>query len=383
MRVIIIHHILWAHYKNAFYEELQNQAKLRNDLTVNILQIARSERSREEMPLKFQPQYEYQLLFDAVFEDIPKSAIFKRILAEIKSFKPDVVNVNGFFTWYYILTIAYCKLMGIKVILSNDSTASDNPKVWWKSVLKRFAVSISDGYYTFGTKSAAYLLDYGADNNKILSKRGAVVNNNFIRKAYEEALPNKPTLMESLGIKTQKNFIFVGRFIDFKNLPTLLNAFKKAQDLTQKETWGLLFLGDGTLAPQLKQQVEKMQIQDVQFLGGKSWHEVPEFLTLADVLILPSKSEPWGLVVNEAMICGLPVVVSERCGSAIDLVIEGVTGFAFNHQDEEQLSQILLKFMNETVDYQALSNDAKKKIADFSVENAAMDMINGFYEVSK
>ncbi|MDZ7907834.1 MAG: glycosyltransferase, partial [Gemmobacter sp.] len=65
--------------------------------------------------------------------------------------------------------------------------------------------------------------------------------------------------------------------------------------------------------------------------------------TLADVLVLPSKSEPWGLVVNEAMICGLPVVVSDKCGSAIDLVQDGKTGFSFDYTNERKLASYIIK----------------------------------------
>jgi glycosyltransferase involved in cell wall biosynthesis len=379
MRVIIIHHILWAHYKNAFYEELLKQADTKPDLQINILQIAKSENGREQMPLAELPKYKYNLLFESVLEDIPKLKIFKSLKENIDSFKPNVVNINGFFRWYHIAIIAYCKLKGIKVILSNDSTAGDNPRVFWKNLLKRFVIGLSDSYYTFGTLSAKYLIDNGADPNKFISKRGAVVNNSFIENAYNLAMPNRGAFLQENQISTQKNFIYVGRFIDFKNLYLLLNAFKKVQAINQE--WGLILLGDGILKNELALQVAENQIDNVYFLGGKNWQEVPKYLTMADVLILPSKSEPWGLVVNEAMICGLPVVVADKCGCAIDLVENGINGFTFPFDDEQKLTEIMFKFVLESVDYNALSKNAEKKIKQFSVENAANDMILGFYNV--
>ncbi len=378
MRVIIIHHLLWAHYKNAFYEELLNQSKQRTDLDIHILQIAKNEHTRADMPMQFMPAYQYHLLFDVMLEDVPKLAAFKLILKEINTFNPHIVNINGFFTWYHILTAFYCKLKGIKIVLSNDSAASDNPKIWWKSLLKTAMVRISDAYYCFGTKSAEYLTLFGADESKFISKKGAVVNNDFIFDAYQKALPQKSILLEKLSIKTTRNFIYVGRFIDFKNLPLLINAFKKAQ-LEAKNEWGLIFLGDGFLREALQSQIKNEGIENTYFLGGKSWFEVPEYLTLADVLVLPSKSEPWGLVVNEAMVCGLPVIVADRCGSAIDLVIEGETGFSFQHDDEKKLASILLKMMNNEVDLEKIGKNAQEKIKEFSPKIAAEDMINGFY----
>ena len=379
MRVIIIHHILWAHYKNAFYEELQNQAAQTKNLEVKILQIAKSERSREEMPLSEIPTYPHQLLFDAVLESIPKKAIFKAILHEINTFKPQVVNINGFFTWYHILTAVYCKLRGIKIILSNDSTATDNPAVWWKDALKKTMVSLADAYYCFGSRSAEYLLLHGAKPDLFISKRGAVVNNQFVANQFQANLPFKEQLKNELGVGTQKNIIYVGRFIDFKNLPLLLIAFQKSK----QPNWGLLLLGDGILKQNLEAQMTTEKIDNIYFLGGKPWQEVPKYLTLADVLVLPSKSEPWGLVVNEAMICGLPVVVSDRCGSAIDLVKEDETGFSFQFDDEKQLVAIFSKIMKNEIDLTTMGANAKEKIKQFSVENAAKDMIDGFLKLGK
>jgi glycosyltransferase involved in cell wall biosynthesis len=380
MRVIIIHHLLWAHYKNAFYEELIKQSERYSGLDIHILQIAKNEYTRAEMPIQFMPNYQYKLLFDGMLEDVPKLMIFKSILKEINDFKPEIVNINGFFTWYHILTAFYCKLKGIKIILSNDSTANDNPKVWWKSLLKRAMIRISDGYYCFGTKSAEYLSTFGADDTKFLSKKGAVVNNDFISESFQKALPNRGLNLEELGIKTAKNFIFVGRFIDFKNLPLLISAFKEAQSKANNQ-WGLVFLGDGFLREILQKQIKNEAVQNTHFLGGKSWFEVPDYLALADVLVLPSKSEPWGLVVNEAMICGLPVVVSDRCGSAVDLVIEGKTGFSFPFDDEKNLAAILIKIMNEEIDLKQMGINAQEKIKEFSPQIAAEELIKGFFSL--
>ena len=106
------------------------------------------------------------------------------------------------------------------------------------------------------------------------------------------------------------NFIFVGRLIPPKNLPFLLNAF--AEISAEAPEWGLVLLGEGEQKGELQRLAQDNTA--IRFEAGVPWYEVAEYLALADVLVLPSESEPWGLVVNEAMICGLPVVVSEPSG---------------------------------------------------------------------
>jgi glycosyltransferase involved in cell wall biosynthesis len=163
-----------------------------------------------------------------------------------------------------------------------------------------------------------------------------------------------------------------------------LLAFKKAQNLSENaQKWGLILLGDGVQKTAL-QAIEKQEnIQNIHWVEGQNWQTVPKYLALADVFVLPSKSEPWGLVVNEAMICDLPVIVSDRAGCSIDLVENNKNGFIFQTESIEDLSQKLLNFMDKKVNYEEMSQNSKKIIQNYSIENCAVEMLNAFENVLK
>ena len=152
---------------------------------------------------------------------------------------------------------------------------------------------------------------------------------------------------------------------------TLKSSNLLAQD------WGLILVGDGPQRQELTALCAELDANDVYFAGGKSWREVPEFYALADVFVLPSKSEPWGLVVNEAMVCGLPVLVSNHCGSAYDLVQEGRNGFTFDPFNEQELLEKLSYFVTNSKQLATMGTRSREIITKFSPRNAALQMFKG------
>jgi glycosyltransferase involved in cell wall biosynthesis len=110
------------------------------------------------------------------------------------------------------------------------------------------------------------------------------------------------------------------------------------------QSWDLVLLGDGPLRPALNSQLSTLNLHGHFHLpGARPYSALPAYYGLASVFVHASTTEQWGLVVNEAMASGLPVLVSKRCGCAPDLVREGVNGFTFDPLDVEQLAQLMLK----------------------------------------
>ncbi len=160
----------------------------------------------------------------------------------------------------------------------------------------------------------------------------------------------------------------------------MIAAFAEAQkQSSQASNWGLILLGDGIEKNPLIEQINKLELANaVHILPGRPWFRVPDVLAMSNVLVLPSSSEPWGLVVNEAMACGLPVIVSDRCGCAPDLVHEGKNGFVFTYDQPDQLTQLMLRFINGDVDVPEMSRWAQKLIAPYAPEVVAQEMLNGY-----
>lgn len=377
MKVLILHPFLASHYKNKLFSLMEQKSKQKGiDLTV--LQFNRNEASRKGV---FAEEidgldYKYEVLFDENAEQTSNFQLLKKIINRINFYKPQILNIGGFYSMAHILTIFYCKLRGIQVIISNDSTRLDNAPVFWKEILKKSVVKIADGFFCFGTLAINYMKSLGATENKILARRCAVVDNQTIERVYQETFPQRENLKKELNLP-KYNFIYVGRIIEIKNLENLLLAFKNAQQkLGKSSDWGLILLGEGIQKQELQSLVNQQDIKNVTWIAGQKWDVIPKYLALADVFVLPSKSEPWGLVVNEAMICNLPVIVSDKSGCSVDLVKEN--GFVFQTESVEDLENKLLKFINSEVDLQKMGVESKKIISNYSIDECAETMLNAF-----
>ena len=383
MKILIVHNQLWAHYKAIIFNELQELIILNKEDSLLVVQIASIEKSRVNLGNLDNSihQYPYKLLHEGILEDVGLSQRVSGIIKAIQVFRPDIVNLTGYYDFASWAVLFYCKISSIKTILSNESTADDHARNKVKEFLKSLIIKQFDGYFNFGTLSKNYLLGLGVQPEKMLVNRNCV-DNETLKNRYQNCLPERIDRQKALNLAS-KNFIFVGRLINYKNILVFLEAFGIAQSKLLEENWGVIILGDGEQKEDLQQFVKEKNIQHISFQKGVSWQQVPEYLALSNVLVLPSYSEPWGLVVNEAMACGLPVIVSEKCGCAIDLVKNGSNGFIFSPNNIEQLTTILLKFINQEVDLKQMGQISEKIIQEYSPENVAKEMYEGYKKLNQ
>ncbi|GAB3544877.1 glycosyltransferase family 4 protein [Spirosoma fluminis] len=383
MRILIIHNIVWAHYKSSVFQALQQLTDQQPDIVLNVVQIARNERSRAALEATADStapaySYTYDLLFDRFLEDTSVQERATALIRQAKRFRPDIITLTGYYDPAQILLLLWAKLRGIRIVMQNESTAIDHQRGGWKESVKRQIMSRCDGFFCFGSQSANYLIGLGVAPEKILSSKSAV-DNTALWKAYQHALPERTEQQQQLDLRPH-NFVFVGRLIAFKNVSALLSAFAEARSQAPNASdWGIILLGDGPEREALQHQASDLNIADsVAFLAGRPWYQVPGILALSDVLVLPSRSEPWGLVVNEAMVCGLPVIVSDKCGCVPDLMRNGQNGFVFDPNQPHELTRHLVQFMNNQVDTKSMGECAQQLIAPYAPEAVAREMLNGF-----
>ena len=388
MRILIIHNILWSHYKSSVFQALQQLVDGQPDTDLMVLQIARNERSRaslESMDNTAIPayRYTYKLLFDRFLEDVRFPELTKALLREAKAYRPDVINLTGYYDLAQLVILLWAKTQGIRVVMQNESTTADHTRVGWKEQLKRWLIGLYDGFFCFGNQSANYLIQLGVPPDRILLRKSAV-DNDALRSIYEKALPTRTANQKALHLPPN-NFVFAGRLVAAKNLPMLLTCFADALNrFKPSAAWGLLLLGDGDERPALEQQISDLNLTDsVTILPGRAWFQVPELLALSTVLVLPSRSEAWGLVVNEAMVCGLPVIVSNRCGCVHDLVRQGENGFIFDPDQPDELTYNLVQFMDNRVDIQQMGQAGRSIIQPYSPAAVAQEMLDSFRKIAK
>src|ERR1039458_9149694 len=199
--------------------------------------------------------------------------------------------------------------------------------------------------------------------DRIFSGYDAIDNKHFADKAGEAR-------GEECGVRSryalpERYFLASARFVEKKNLARLIQAYARYRTLCEDQRpqtagsqdssdtalssspvvpWSLVLLGDGPLRSALNSQLSTLNLHSHVLLPGfKQYPDLPVYYGLASAFIHASTTEQWGLVVNEAMASGLPVLVSNRCGCATDLVQEGVNGFTFDPYNVEEIASLMLK----------------------------------------
>lgn len=364
MRILIFHPFLWAHYKGKIYSELHKLITPPNQLLVVHTCISESSRvALGQVDLSIH-QYPYELISEQNFEQTTLWQRLKKAWKIVQKYKPTHINLTGYNDPAFWPIILYARLFGIKLYLSNESTAADKSNRSWKDVFKKFIIRQFDYFFTYGTKSAEYNISLGAKPDQILVKRNAV-DNEGIREIHDRHINDSSI--------RRKNFMFVGRLIDIKNIDGLIKAF---QNLQNTEQWGLILVGEGHEKPRLQELAKNDQ--NIEFVNGTDWRGVAAHLASCDVFVLPSFSEPWGLVVNEAMASGKPVIVSEQCGAAVDLVKEGINGFSFDAKDNTALTQKMQYFVDKPSQIGNFGKASEEIIKKYSPQLVASEMFLAF-----
>jgi glycosyltransferase involved in cell wall biosynthesis len=169
-------------------------------------------------------------------------------------------------------------------------------------------------------------------------------------------------------------FLFVGRLIPEKSLPALLAAYGKYVSAIGPESdpWNLIICGSGPEEEKLKEGIQNLPEhaqKKIMLHGYIKQPEIIDFFSFASCFVLPSVSESWGLVINEAMACGLPAIVSNRCGCAKDLVIENETGWSIDPDNVDDLANRMLQITRmDKTRRAAMGLRAKEEIAKWGLD---------------
>jgi glycosyltransferase involved in cell wall biosynthesis len=263
--------------------------------------------------------------------------------------KPDILVTPGWSERAALHALAWSTRNRVPAIVVSDSQMGDYTRQWWIESVKRRMVSLFSVAFVAGTRHVEYVASLGIPRDCIFTGMDVVDNGHFHQGA-EDARNSHELQRMRYGLPA-RYFLASNRFVANKNLSRLLEAFAHYRVLHGERAWSLVLLGDGELRRELEVQRKLMGLEyAVSMPGLKPYDELPAYYGLAGAFVLASTSEQWGLVVNEAMAAGLPVLVSNPCGCAPDLVHEGCNGWTFDPLDVESLAHLLLNVssMSET-----------------------------------
>jgi len=215
-----------------------------------------------------------------------------------------------------------------------------------------------------GRLNREYYLHYGVEAGRIFPMPYAV-DNEFFRTAAEQARPRRERLRAELGLPPRRAVIlFASKMQPHKRAGDLLEAYARMPPGTGGEHAAcLVFAGDGEERVHLERRARALKRDSIRFIGFRNQSELPALYDLSDVFVLPSEREPWGLVINEAMNAGKPVVVSDRVGAGPDLVEDGVNGFVFPARDVAALANRLQRIIDNPERRAAMGECAIEKVA--------------------
>jgi glycosyltransferase involved in cell wall biosynthesis len=258
------------------------------------------------------------------------------LIDDIEAWRPDVLLVYGWNFHSHLQALRHFKGR-LPVLFRGDSTLLDR-RSWWRTLLRRrilmWIYSHVDVAIAVGTNNRDYFRWCGLPAERVAFAPHSVDTGRF--SADPEAQDKQAAgWRASLSIGPASVVVaYAGKFQPVKDPSLLLAAFSALNEGSH-----LVFFGNGVLAAELKVRAAKHR--NVHFLPFQNQSVMPLVYRVSDVFVLPSRSETWGLSLNEAMACGRAVIASSRVGGARDLIRVGVNGWIFKSGDVEGLIQVL------------------------------------------
>ncbi|MBD2343428.1 glycosyltransferase [Anabaena subtropica] len=316
-------------------------------------------------------QSELITIAQGTLESIHPNVIARQLVKCLNEILPNVLVIAGYAHPAMRYAALWAKSQGIARILLSDSQQQDRPRNFITEGLKGIWICRNfDAAFVAGANAALYLNKLGFPLHNIW--RGYdVVNNHHFALESERIKGFTPEQRDHFGVP-KKFFLYVGRFSPEKNLLRLLLAYKLYRQQLGQEAWSLVMVGGGPQEAKLRAQAQQLNLLDVIWPGFQQVDKLPIYYGLASALILPSLREPWGLVINEGMACGLPILISERCGCVPDLVFPGINGYVFNPFRVEQIAAAMAA-MTAKSDLQRhkMGNASSRIIANYTPETWA------------
>jgi glycosyltransferase involved in cell wall biosynthesis len=286
--------------------------------------------------------FEWITLFpDRVVETIEPSACRRAMIAALDRDPPDALGIVGYARPESMAAARWARRGGRPAILMSESQAIDRPHFWWKELIKMRRVRQFDAALVGGPSHHDYLVRLGMPSAKIVMGYNAVDNPYFASRARYW----RDNAAASSGVVDAPYFLTVCRFAPEKNLVRLIEAFARYRQRCQPGAgWDLVLCGDGPAATEIETAIANSGCpQAIHRPGFLQAEDLTRWYAHAAAFVLPSLSEPWGLVVNEAAACGVPLLVSSRAGAAATLVPapEGTTGGQFDPLDRDEMTRKL------------------------------------------
>ena len=271
--------------------------------------------------------------------------------------------------------IIKCRLCGIPYVINCDGVMLTQHGNVLKDTLKKFLISGASGYLASGKNAKEYFKRYGAKEDKIyLHGFTTLEENDILKRPLLD--DEKKSIRKSLNLpENAKIAIAVGRFITLKRYNELIGAWKD-----MPYDFYLLLIGGGEEEETYRETIKNLGLNNVIIEPFHPKDELFEYYKASDLFVHPTSYDVWGLVVNEALACGLPVVVSDRCVAGLELIKNDCNGYVVPMGDDKMLCQAVRKALT-SEKYEKMSQNAVDTIKPYTISNMAKKHIEVFDEI--
>jgi len=298
------------------------------------------------------------------------------LIKEIEEWGATAIMVFEWSYYSHLKAMIHFHNKNITVLFRGDSHILDKQH-WFKEYFRKFYLSwvykhVDYALYV-GKNNKDYYKNVNLKEPQLIFVPHAIDNERFLDSKDKQYLEKAIVWRKKIGFKDNNIVLsFIGKFEDKKNPLLLIKALRKIGNPNLK----LLMVGNGNLENEIRIEADKDEC--IKILGFQNQSTMPILYRVADIFVLPSKGpgETWGLAVNEAMACGLPIIVSNKVGCAIDLVKDNENGFIFESDNLESLVNKIEKFIIDPGIIKAFENRSQEIIKEWSFLNISLALEN-------
>jgi glycosyltransferase involved in cell wall biosynthesis len=347
------------------------------DFEVKVLYIAKEAENRVWDTAMYENKMKYVHLFlpgiklrFSIKTEFAQYVFNYSLLSILRKEKFDVIITYGWFDFACQCVAVFHNFFGARHIVWSDSTIHEGS--WIRSVTQYFVqwfVRQADACIASGIQAKGYFRALGVPADRICIAPNSI-DISFFSKSVKAKRKSRSGIRKKFGMASNATvFLFVGQFVHRKGVDVLLQAVLQIQKTSNKKIH-LLLAGYGVEMERYQAFIKKNKLADITIVHKASGNDLYECYAVADVFVLPSREETWGLVVNEALASELPVILSTKVGSGPDTVVHGQNGFIFQNENDRQLKKYMVQLCNPSV-LKMMKNAVLEKSKHFSPSQTA------------
>lgn len=307
------------------------------------------------------------------------------VARELQRRRPDALWVPGHQYFSYVFGIAAAKALRVPVLMRCEThlglSRSRLKRTLRGPFLRAFYRCFCDVCLPIGQRNREFYQTHGVKAPRLFDVPYTVDNEFFIDAVAGER-SNIDALRAELDLPTGWPVVlFASKLTPRKRPLDLLVAY--AQLRASGVEAGLIFVGAGELEANLRQYTLDHSVPNVCFMGFRNQSELPRFYSLADVFVLPSENEPWGLIINEAMCGALPIVASAEIGAALDLVRDGYNGFTFQAGHVPELANRLRELLTDADRRRQMGANSLALIREWNLDRSAQGVLSAMHSLKQ